>query len=280
MAVRRLGSRNQQSHRQQYEIKALSHARLNVVPLRSNLKIMHTFYRTKALFFPIAGNALFLGLVLGLLSGCVSTSGQQGMLVSTVHTPGAFTLAASGKLAPIVVSGEDFEGVLRAAGDLQSDLMKVTGTEPELVTLEEGVLPGAPSTGIVLAGTLGKSGTIGHLVETGKLNVEELEGRWESSLTRIVEDPFPGIDRAVVICGSDKRGTIYGIYELAAAAGVSPWHFWADVTPLHREALYVNNGRFLLGEPAVRYRGIFINDEAPALAGWAEERYGGFNMSR
>ncbi|MGW8315544.1 MAG: glycosyl hydrolase 115 family protein [Bacteroidales bacterium] len=198
-------------------------------------------------------------------------------LVSQEQTPGAFVLAASGHVAPLFVNGEDFEGVIRAAGDLQNDLRKVTGTEPELITLEEGVLPGPPYTEIILAGTLGKSSAISHLVEAGKLQVDDLKGHWESSVTQIVDDPFPGIDRALVICGSDKRGTIYGIYELSAGAGVSPWYFWADVTPPHRESLYVNNERFLLGEPAVRYRGIFINDEAPALAGWAQEQYGGFN---
>jgi hypothetical protein len=93
----------------------------------------------------------------------------------------------------------------------------------------------------------------------------------------VVEDPFPGTGNALVICGSDKRGTIFGIYELCAQIGVSPWHFWADVTPPAREHLYIPEETFRSQEPAVKYRGIFINDEAPALAGWVQEQFGGFN---
>ncbi len=198
-------------------------------------------------------------------------------MVSTRPAEGAFTLALEGKAATLFVHSGDHEGVLRAAGDLQKDLLRVTGTEPRLVQLngEELPEPGTPMP--VLIGTLGKSPLIAQLVRQGKLEADALPGKWESCLTRVVEKPFPGLERALVICGSDKRGTIYGIYEVSAGAGVSPWHFWADVTPPHRESLYVHPGAHLLGEPAVRYRGIFINDEAPALAGWAHERFGGFN---
>ena len=214
-------------------------------------------------------------------------AGPQQDLITFGPAPGAFVLAGSGQVAPLFVSGEDHAGVIRAAGDLKVDLQKVTGATPELFTLGEGELPGSgfsepvlAGSGfreIVLIGTIGKSGMIQSLVDAGKLETEDLEGAWESSITQIIEDPFPGVGRALVICGSDKRGTIFGIYELSAAAGVSPWYFWADVTPPRHEALYVNEGPFRLGEPAVRYRGIFINDEAPALAGWAGERFGGFN---
>ncbi len=221
--------------------------------------------------------ALIAGVILWTGTGISATAAPQQELVAFEPTPGAFVLAGSGKVAPLFVSGEDHAGVIRAAGDLKEDLQKVTGATSELFTLGEGELPGSGFREIVLAGTIGKSRMIQSLVDAGKLETGDLEGAWESSVTQIVEDPFPGIGRALVICGSDKRGTIFGIYELSAAAGVSPWYFWADVTPPHHEALYVNEGRFRLGEPAVRYRGIFINDEAPALAGWAEERFGGFN---
>ena len=86
-----------------------------------------------------------------------------------------------------------------------------------------------------------------------------------------------GIDRALIIAGSDKRGTIYGLYDVSAAIGVSPWTWWADVPVRHKPALYVLPGADSDGEPAVKYRGIFLNDEAPALTGWAKEKFGGIN---
>ena len=93
----------------------------------------------------------------------------------------------------------------------------------------------------------------------------------------MVSHPLPGVARGLVIAGSDKRGTIYGIYDLSEQIGVSPWYWWADVPVEHKDALYVKAGRWVQGEPAVKYRGIFLNDEAPSLSGWAKEKFGGFN---
>ena len=102
-------------------------------------------------------------------------------------------------------------------------------------------------------------------------------GQWESALTTVVEQPMPGVRRALVIAGADKRGTIYGIYDLSEQIGVSPWYWWADVQVPHADALYVEPGRYVQPVPAVKYRGIFFNDEAPALSGWAKEKFGGMN---
>ena len=93
----------------------------------------------------------------------------------------------------------------------------------------------------------------------------------------MIEKPLHGIDYALVIAGSDKRGTIYGIYEVSRQIGVSPWYWWADVPVKKKDSIYVKPGVYSCGEPAVRYRGIFINDEAPALSGWTYEKFGGFN---
>jgi hypothetical protein len=85
---------------------------------------------------------------------------------------------------------------------------------------------------------------------------------------------MPGIESALVIAGSDKRGTIYGIYDLSEQMGVSPWYWWADVPVAKKENVFVMPGTFTKGEPAVKYRGIFINDEAPCLTGWVKHTYG------
>ncbi|MGH8166125.1 MAG: glycosyl hydrolase 115 family protein, partial [Woeseiaceae bacterium] len=129
----------------------------------------------------------------------------------------------------------------------------------------------------VIVGTLGRSAPIDDLVRHGKLDVSEIQGRWESFVMEVVDAPSPGVDRALVIAGSDKRGTIYGIYDLSEHIGVSPWYWWADVPVVEREALFVSPERRVEGEPVVRYRGIFLNDEAPALSEWAKEKFGGFN---
>ena len=96
-------------------------------------------------------------------------------------------------------------------------------------------------------------------------------------MLQVVERPRRGIDRALVIAGSDKRGTIYGIYDLSAEIGVSPWYWWADVPRGSRRSSSCQAGRHTRGTPAVKYRGIFLNDEAPALSGWTREKFGGYN---
>ena len=84
--------------------------------------------------------------------------------------------------------------------------------------------------------------------------------------------------RALVIAGSDRRGAVFGIYDLSEQIGVSPWHWWADV-PVRRQAeLYLTAGS-RRDQPEVKYRGIFINDEAPAFSGWARKKFGGVNSS-
>ena len=89
--------------------------------------------------------------------------------------------------------------------------------------------------------------------------------------------PCPVLTGALVIAGSDKRGTIYGIYDLSEQIGVSPWYWWADVPVAHKDALFVKPGKYVQGPPAVKYRGIFLNDEAPALTGWVSEKFGDYN---
>ncbi|QDA60283.1 glycosyl hydrolase 115 family protein [Hymenobacter jejuensis] len=192
--------------------------------------------------------------------------------VSTKQQKGSFALAAAGKVAPLYASAADWPGVLRAAKDLQADVNRVTKLTPTFSTDK------AP-TGkeVVLIGTIGKSPLIDQLIRTKKLDVSGVTGKWEVFVNQVVEKPLPGVERALVIAGSDKRGTIYGIYDLSQQMGVSPWYWWADVPVPPQKSLYVTAGRHTQGEPAVKYRGIFINDEAPALSGWSKEKFGGVN---
>ena len=193
--------------------------------------------------------------------------------VANTPSPNAFPLESNGAAVPLFASPEDWPGVLRAAHDLSDDIQRVTGVQPLL--LQQAGLPRAADA--VIIGTIGKSPLIDALIRDGKLNVGGIAGKWESAVTTVVEHPMPGIGRALVIAGSDKRGTIYGIYDLSEQIGVSPWYWWADVRIPHRDALFIQPGRYIQPEPAVRYRGIFLNDEAPALSGWSAEKFGGFN---
>ncbi|GAB2988133.1 glycosyl hydrolase 115 family protein [Amycolatopsis acidiphila] len=183
--------------------------------------------------------------------------------------PGRFPLAAQGRTTPIVVSGGDYEGVAHAAADLQGDLQRVTGTRP---VLSVDTVPSVRE--VVLIGTLGHSPLVDDLVRTGKLDVGGIAGKWETSLQQVVENPMPGVRRALVVAGSDQRGTIYGGYEISRQIGVSPWYWWDDVPAAHQNELYVLPGRHSQGTPAVEYRGFFLNDENPALGRWAPGYFG------
>ncbi|CAL9325174.1 glycosyl hydrolase 115 family protein [Streptomyces sp. SudanB52_2052] len=167
-----------------------------------------------------------------------------------------FPLVQGGTAVDVFVDAADDPAVVRAAGDLQADVERVGGVRPRLlhsVPERAGLL--------VLVGTIGASPVIDRLVRRGRLDVSRVEGRWEASVTQVVERPLPGVDRALVIAGSDRRGTVYGVYDTSERIGVSPWYWWADVPVVRRDTVTVPAGPLKRLEPAVRYRGIFINDE-------------------
>ncbi|HEY2417327.1 MAG TPA: glycosyl hydrolase 115 family protein [Steroidobacteraceae bacterium] len=180
-----------------------------------------------------------------------------------------FALINAGRAATLVIDSGDAAGVAIAAGNLRADITRVSGLDAPLSST--GVSPGAT---IVLIGTIGHNRLIDQLIADKKLDVSPITGRWESFLTQVIASPFPGTERALVICGSDRRGTIFGIYDLSEQMGVSPWYYWADVSTQHHDTVYVRAGRYIQGEPSVKYRGIFINDEYPDLTRWVQEKYG------
>jgi hypothetical protein len=208
-------------------------------------------------------------VVLVLLRGFVLAAGIDPFVIKS-YVPGSFVIVNKGKVSSILLSENEFSGVTRAAKNLQSDLQKVTGLTPAFSTEKATGLP-------IIIGTIGNSKIIDQLVQNNKINVAGIAGKWESTLIEVVKNPLPGVDSALVIAGSDKRGTIYGIYELSYQIGISPWYYWADVPVKKSESLFVKAGRYVISSPAVKYRGIFLNDEAPALSGWTHKEFGGFN---
>ena len=193
----------------------------------------------------------------------------QEQYVRFSAAPGGFTIVDANTTATIYVDPKDWPGVLRAAGDLSNDIRDVTGKTPKVVS-------SAQVTGrtVIIIGTVGRSEIIDRLVAARKIDVSAIKGKWESYFTQVVRNPLPGVDSALVICGSDKRGSIYGIYDLSEESGQSPWYYWADVPAKKHAELYVKAGKFSVGEPSVQYRGIFFNDEAPSLTGYIRAKYG------
>jgi hypothetical protein len=189
--------------------------------------------------------------------------------VVTEPGPGCFRLVGNGKALPLVVNSNDFPGVIRVVNDLQADIFSVTKVQPDISV--DRIPTGNE---MVLIGTIGKSPIIDSLIASGKLDVTDITGRWETSILQVVEKPMKGVHQALVIAGSDQRGTIFGVYDLSKQIGVSPWYWWDDVTPRQQNALYVLPGRHSQGEPAVKYRGFFINDENPSTGTWAPKFFG------
>ncbi len=194
---------------------------------------------------------------------------QAARYLDETGAAGDFVLADRAGAATLLVDAGDWPGVMRAAKDLQGDVHRVTSRDAALVTTGEHL-----SGPVVIIGTVGKSKVVDALVAAGKMDVSGLRGKWESFIIQTVENPLPGVASGLVIAGSDKRGTIFGIYDLSETIGVSPWYFWADVPAQHHESLLIKPGMYRQGEPSVKYRGIFINDEAPDLTNWVREKYG------
>lgn len=194
-------------------------------------------------------------------------------LVCSQQSPGAFPLVSPNEQAVLCFDADEDKGVIRAITDLQADIKRVTGREVRKLSDAGTILPTCP----VLIGTVGASRYIDQLVKDKNLNASDLKGKWESYVITTVEQPFAGTKQALVIAGSDRRGTIYGIYELSKQLGVSPWYWWADVPVYKRETAFVTKGYRTSGEPKIRYRGIFINDEIPCMTNWAKEKFGGMN---
>lgn len=244
----------------------------------------------------IAGLCLFslVGMSLGL--------GQRNT-ITLAPTADALQLAGAGINGQILVSANDWFGVQKAAHGLAEDFGRVTGTN--LTVAAEGTdekaavytyqpltsyanftlgppvnITGPAYTGdasspntVIVAGTVGSSYVIDSLVSSSKINVSAISGLWESFTMALVDSPLPGVSKALVIAGSDPRGTIFGIYDLSEQIGVSPWYFWADVPARKTEQIWATDGATVQGPPSVKYRGLFINDEQPSLTNWINENY-------
>lgn len=184
-----------------------------------------------------------------------------GIVVSNNASGGSFPLVANNIAAPIVVDIADAEVVRIVAQAFSGDVKLLTGATPLIKNSIDTTFP-------VIIGTLGKSALINQLAALGKIDKSRLEGKWETFCISVVNNPLPEVEKALVIAGSDPRGTAFGVFELSRKMGVSPWVWWADVIPETRNGIYIS-GDNVFGPPAVKYRGLFINDEDWGLQPWA-----------
>lgn len=167
-----------------------------------------------------------------------------------------FTIARNGKSVAVTVANNEWEGVRIAASNLGNDIR--LAYDGSVVTSEE--------MGSIVAGTIGHSDLIDGLVADGAINVDDVKGKWESYAIQQV-------GKRLVVAGSDRRGTIFGLYELSKRIGVSPWAWWADVPVRKQKVLSVSGARCVKASPSVKYRGIFINDEDWGMQPWAAKNF-------
>ncbi len=214
--------------------------------------------------------ASLCAILILLCFGWVSRAQQT--LITFNQSSGGLLLADSSTAPLIVVSDDEWTGVQRAAGDLSQDIGRVVGVNGTVVTYNSS-FTAQSSSPIVIAGTVGKSSLIQSLILSGKINVDQIRGQWESYQIQLVSNPLDGVGSAIVIAGADKRGSIYAIYHISEQMGVSPWYWWADVPAAPQQSIYVKNATKVQSSPSVKYRGFFLNDEQPALTNWLNTQY-------
>ena len=187
----------------------------------------------------------------------------QELSISHQSKPGYFPLLATGKIASIYYDKADHKVVSIAAEALQNDLQEMSGEKPAINT--GPISEEYP----VIIGTIGQSKLIDALIKNKKLSLTNIKGQWEAFTIQVIKAPFPKVKQALVIAGSDRRGTAFGVFELSKRLGVSPWKWWADVPAPKHSSLFISPARFVQTSPSVKYRGIFINDEDWGLQPWA-----------
>ena len=169
---------------------------------------------------------------------------------------GCVTIVSDSSEAKVVLDVKDYPVVQLAANLFAEDVQRVTGRRLTVTNTAAG------SSQLIVVGSLGRSAIIQKLVTDGKLkDLDKVRGRWEGTLEQVVSKPFPGVERALVIVGSDRRGAAYGLMRLSQKIGVSPWYWWADVPASHQDALAIQVSKPQMDAPDVKYRGFFINDE-------------------
>lgn len=213
-------------------------------------------------------------ILLTLLGGIPSAMAALGdpSYVSEQPAPNALPLVDKSSVATLYFDKDDEKGVARVVDDLKKDIERVTSKTARVVHSANALGEYA-----VIVGTIGRSQLVDQLIAQGKIDPSGIADSWDAYHMEVVEAPVAGVKRALVIAGANKRGTSYGVYDVSESIGVSPWYYWADVPVERKKAIYILAGTRIQEAPAVKYRGIFLNDEAPALTSWVNENHGNYN---
>jgi hypothetical protein len=192
-------------------------------------------------------------IVLGMIL-LASFSKSYGQLISKTKT--TFNLST----AKIIIDENDFPLIKKSAVLLQQDIEAVIGKKIPI----ENKITGSNN---IIIGSKEKSKFAISLINEKKISIANT---WEAYTIK-------NVPQGLTIIGNDRRGTAYGVLELSKQIGVSPWYWWADVPVEKKKEVFINTKATITDAPKVKYRGIFINDEAPCLSNWSKEKFGGFN---
>jgi hypothetical protein len=205
-----------------------------------------------------------------LVVSSVTSSAQSRMLVVADQPASGsdFPIVANGHAAAIYVAPGSPETVSVAAAAFAADIEHVSGVKPRMMTSLAKPLP----ENLILVGMAGKSPQLERLLVARKIDESVVTGKWEAAVTTVVNAPLPGVRHALVVLGSDRRGTAYALFTISRQMGVSPWTWWADVPVTHHTSVYVRAGVHIQASPSVQYRGIFFNDEDWGLRPWAAKK--------
>src|SRR3569833_1277757 len=213
----------------------------------------------------------FATLLSALIVSCVSHACEQPVSVCRTWSSNSFILIGRGQPASLFVDESADSAVHRVADSFAADLERVGGKPTRRITDVSNA-----SGNLIIIGVLGQSPVIDSLIQAIKLDAANISGGWEAFRQVIIERPFPKVARALVIVGSDRRGAVYGTYDLSEKIGVSPWHWFADAPVYKRPDVFITAGSHS-DAPKVKYRGFFINDEDPSFKTWAIKHFGGIN---
>ncbi len=205
----------------------------------------------------------FFVFVIALFS-VVPVVAQVSVATSGKAIKSAFPLVSSKGNAGVYYDEGDFEVVKKTVTLFVGDVERVTGKSLKVSASDTDL-----SKNLVIIGSIGQNKLIDQLVKNKKIDPAAIQGQWERFIIQTVEKPLPGVDKALVIAGSDRRGTAYGVFSVSEAIGVSPWYFWADVPVKKQESLAISPVKYVSQTPSVKYRGIFLNDEGWGLTPWA-----------
>ncbi len=211
-------------------------------------------------------------------AGSATPAPPEASATPTPIPPVPFVIASVDHSVPVYVDekGDDYDGLSLIAESFAGDVAMVAQSGIGSVVVNNSQdLEGTA----IIVGSIGNNDVIDSLISTGKLDVSDIQGKWETYKIKFVDDPVAGVEKAIVVVGSDKRGAIYGLYHISEAIGVSPWVYWGDAVPEKKDEIVLLNSDIEMTskEPSVKYRGIFLNDEAPSLTGWVQKKFGNYN---